>query len=271
MPISKRIDIARKAFDKKDLEKTKIAHTKKAIASSVHKHHADETHGGGGKYLGDFVYGSIDGIVTTFAVVSGVTGASLSVNIILILGFANLIADGLSMAVGNFLSIKAGREFVEKERKREEWEIENYPKGEIEEIREIFKKKGFSGKALESAVKIITSNKKIWIDTMMKEELELISDNKSAVKGALATYAAFVSLGLIPLLAYILSYFIPFFNQNTFLIAIVATLLTLFLVGVLKIYITKLSWLRSGMETMLIGGLAATASYGIGYFVSLLV
>jgi VIT1/CCC1 family predicted Fe2+/Mn2+ transporter len=72
----------------------------------------------------DFVYGAIDGSVTTFAVVAGVVGAALSPSIILILGFANLFADGFSMAIGNYLGTKSQKEYIEKERKREEWEIE---------------------------------------------------------------------------------------------------------------------------------------------------
>lgn len=236
---------------------------------NIKKHnHKEKT---SGKYLGDFVYGAIDGIVTTFAVVSGVTGAALSSNIILILGFANLIADGMSMATGNFLSIRSDREYYDREKKREEWEIENQPEEEKADIKKIYANKGFSGKDLDNIVNVITSNKEVWVDTMMKEELDLSSDHKSPWRGALTTYAAFVALGLIPLLAYVLSYFVEFFNDNTFTIAIIATSATLFLVGVLKTYITKLGWLRSGLETMFVGGLAAGVSYLIGYLISLIV
>jgi len=130
-----RIEKARKAFESKDIASTKKAHSAKAIKAAAEHHQSS------GTYVGDFVYGAIDGSVTTFAVVSGVAGAGLSVNIVVILGLANLVADGFSMAVGNYLSSKSNKEYIEKERKREEWEIEHYPKGEIEEIRSIFRKK----------------------------------------------------------------------------------------------------------------------------------
>src|SRR3989338_11700083 len=87
----------------------------------------------------DFTYGSIDGAVTTFAVVAGVVGASLSPSIVLILGFANLLADGFSMAASNYLSEKAKLQYVDKLRKREIWEMENMRKHEVQEIRDIYK------------------------------------------------------------------------------------------------------------------------------------
>src|SRR3989338_8162321 len=137
---SSRIQRAQKGFKRGDIEETKKAHTKEAIS-------AEEKHSSG-TYVGDFVYGAIDGSVTTFAVVSGVAGAGLSSNVVIILGLANLLGDGLSMAIGNYLSSKSEREFVQQERKREEWEIEHYPEGEVEEIRQIFLRKGFKGKQL---------------------------------------------------------------------------------------------------------------------------
>ena len=89
----------------------------------------------------DFVYGGTDGAITTFAIVSGAFGASLSISVILILGFANLLADGFSMSIGNYLSRRTNKEYIEKERRKEEWSIDNLTKEEKEEIREIYKNK----------------------------------------------------------------------------------------------------------------------------------
>src|SRR3989338_8992798 len=142
--MASRIQKARKAFEQKDISSAKEAHTAKSIHDSMHR----ESHVTSGQYLGEFVYGAVDGTVTTFAVVAGAAGGSLSPGIVLILGFANLIADGFSMAAGNFMSERTQSDFVDKERKREEWEIETVPEGEREEIREIFRKKVFKGKDL---------------------------------------------------------------------------------------------------------------------------
>ena len=112
-------------------------------------------------HFDDFIYGSIDGAVTTFAIVAGVIGAGLSPGIILILGFANLFADGFSMATANYQASKARNEYIQMKRKQEEWEIDNFEDQEKEEIRDIYKKKGFKDELLEEVVRIITSRKKV--------------------------------------------------------------------------------------------------------------
>jgi VIT1/CCC1 family predicted Fe2+/Mn2+ transporter len=111
--------------------------------------------------LEDFVYGATDGAVTTFAIVAGVVGASLSPAIVLILGFANLFADGFSMAIGNYLATKSQKEYIERARKREEWEIDNLADQERQEIRDIYADKGFKDEILEEIVRIITSRRKV--------------------------------------------------------------------------------------------------------------
>ena len=266
--MTNRIQKARKAFEEKDVALARTAHTKKAIQE---KAHGSEPHVTTGQYLGEFVYGAIDGTVTTFAVVSGAAGASLSPGIVVILGFANLLADGFSMASGNFLSERTQKDYIEKERRREEWEIENVPGGEVQEIREIFRKKGFKGRDLEKAVSIITSDKKVWVDTMMADELGLIESPKSPWKTAANTYFGFLIIGIIPLLAYVLSYFWQFFAQNTFKIAIVMTLIALIVIGVIKRYVTKKDLWKSVIETVFVGGAAAVIAYFIGFFLRWLV
>ncbi|MGB3365475.1 MAG: VIT1/CCC1 transporter family protein [Thermodesulfobacteriota bacterium] len=217
------------------------------------------------KYLPDFVYGGIDGSVTTFAIVAGVTGASLSPSIVLILGFANLFADGFSMAVGNYLSTKSKREYADKIRKSEEDSIANIPEEETQEIREIFSEKGFSGRQLDDAVEIITSNQDVWVDTMMKDEFGIFEDQTSPLKSAFVTFISFNLIGFIPLLAYVLSYFSDSFRSNTFTLSIILTSIAFFIVGSVKGRIVSTSWLYSGFETLLIGGVAAIIAYYVGY------
>jgi vacuolar iron transporter family protein len=252
-----RIKKARKAFDKKSIEELKQSHTPKGIGEDHHKNH--------GSYVGDFVYGAIDGSVTTFAVVSGVAGAALSSNIVIILGLANLLADGFSMAVGNYLSSKSNTEFIEKERKREKWEIESYPEGEREEIREIFRKKGFKGKDLDKAVKIITSNEKVWVDTMMSDELKLMEEKASPVSKGMVTFAAFIIVGSIPLLPYFLSMVFEAVKEIVYPLSVFMTFVAFFLIGSAKVHVTKKNWFKSGMETLFVGGIAAVIAYGIGF------
>ena len=263
--MASRIKQAQEAYEKGDLAAAKAVHTKQAIQ------HAESHNKGEGKYLGEFVYGAIDGTVTTFAIVAAAAGASLSAGTVLILGFANLLADGFSMASGNFLSERAQKEYIAKERKREEWEVEHMPEGEVAEIREIFQKKGFKGKDLDRAVEIITSDKKVWVDTMMSDELGLIHHGKSAWKTAAMTYAGFLSIGVIPLLSYLFAYFLPFFQQRTFLIGIGMTGVALVVIGVVKRRVTKKSLWGSVLETVFVGGFAAAISYLIGWFLRWLI
>lgn len=125
----KRIDEARKAFQKKDVTASVAAHDP-ALIEQEYWHKT-----GQGKYVGPAVYGACDGIVTTFAVVAGVAGAKLPATVVLIMGLANLLADGLSMAMGDYLSGRAEERYRRSERERELWEIEHYPEGEKEKIK----------------------------------------------------------------------------------------------------------------------------------------
>ncbi|OGD49565.1 hypothetical protein A3B59_03395 [Candidatus Beckwithbacteria bacterium RIFCSPLOWO2_01_FULL_49_47] len=215
----------------------------------------------------DVVYGANDGIVTTFAVVAGVAGARLSPAIVLILGFANLLADGLAMAIGNYLGTKSELEYIKRERKMEEWEVDHLPDLEKKEVEAIMAKKGFKGQDLKKAVAIITADKKVWVDCMMVEELGLIAeDDASPVKNGLATFIAFSVAGLFPLLPYVFARLSPL---SPFDLSIIFTALALFTVGSLRTLVTRRHPLRSGIEMLLVGAIAALAAYLVGYFIDL--
>lgn len=209
-------------------------------------------------YVRDWIYGGIDGAVTTFAVVSGVAGAELSATIVLILGFANLIADGFSMAASNFLGTRAELEDYRRLEKIEYRHIEQFPEGEREEIRQIYREKGFEGEELEKAVELITADKDRWVQTMLTEEYGLPGEIRSPWKAALSTFAAFLICGLIPLLAYL------FGAKNSFFISSVLTGITFFVIGSVKSRWSTSSWLRSGAETFFVGTLAAALAYAVG-------
>jgi len=223
-------------------------------------------------HFDDFIYGSIDGAVTTFAIVAGVMGASLPSGIILILGFANLFADGFSMAAANYQASKARNEFVEMKRKQEEWEIDNLGEQEREEIRDIYREKGFKDKLLEDVVRIITSRRKIWVDTMMKEELGLIEDEKNPIHGSVSTFVGFNLVGLIPLIPFMIFMIIGVeLNSEAFVYSIASVLAAFFLVGMIKGKIVKKSMLHSGINTLIIGGVAAIVAYLVGYGLNFLI
>jgi vacuolar iron transporter family protein len=258
--LSERLLQATEAFKKKDLEATKKAHTPEAIKHSVEPHRT-----GSGAYIGEAVYGALDGVVTSFAVVAGVAGAKLAAGVVVIIGFANLIGDGLSMGVGSYLSSKSKREYQQSERERERWEVENYPEGEINEIREIYRKKGFQGEDLERAVKVITSNKDIWVETMMNEELGIINEEGHPFYSGLSTFLAFIVAGFVPLLFFVLGRAIPSIARFAFGMSVLLTAVTLFGVGSLKVMVTQTKWWKSGLEMLLVGGATALGAYLVGY------
>jgi VIT1/CCC1 family predicted Fe2+/Mn2+ transporter len=215
-------------------------------------------------YFGDFVFGAIDGGVTTFAIVAGVAGAGMSRNVAIILGVANLLADGFSMAVGNYLSARVEKESVERVRRLEAMHVDQIPEGEREEIRQIFSGKGFSGELLEKVVDVITRDRKRWIDTMVSEEFGLRLDSPSPWTTGSVTFVAFFIAGLVPLMPYLLP--IQPNASLTFSISAVTTGGLFFLVGLLRGKILDRPWLTSGIEILLIGGLAAVVAYAVGAF-----
>lgn len=218
-----------------------------------------------GTYIGDFVYGANDGIITTFAVVAGATGAALSPGIIIILGLANLVADGFSMAASSFLSRTSERDFWKAQRKREEWEVKEFPEIEKQEIREILQKWGVAKERIEPATQDIIKDKDRWISLMMREELDLREiDSASPVKHGIATFFAFVIAGFMPLLPYMFFGISPHFQ---FPVAVAATGISLFSVGAARTLVTTESFLKSGLEMLLVGGLASALAFTIGWAV----
>lgn len=218
------------------------------------------------QYISEFVYGGIDGCVTTFAVVSGAAGASLDSSVVIILGFANLIADGFSMSVGSYLSNKSELENFKKHERIEYQEIENDPEEEREEVRQIFRKKGFTGALLEDVVDVITEKKDRWVDTMMKEELSMMRQPKSPLSMAAVTFISFLAIGIIPLLVYLYDYLGGAGVQHLFRSSIVMTSLAFIGIGFLKAAVTRTGTLKSVAETLSLGAAAAVLAYYTGHF-----
>jgi VIT1/CCC1 family predicted Fe2+/Mn2+ transporter len=215
-------------------------------------------------YLHDFIYGAIDGAVTTFAVVSGVEGADLGASVVIILGGANLVADGFSMAVSNYLGSRAERQRRELARREEELHIRLVPDGEREEIRQIFAAKGFEGEDLDRVVGVITSDPDLWADTMMTEELGYGASQPNELRAAASTLLAFMTIGFLPLAAFVYDLIAPGELENAFAWSAAMTGVAFFIVGSLKARFVDQSWWRAGLETLAVGGLAAVLAYAAG-------
>jgi len=209
-------------------------------------------------YLRDTVYGAIDGTVTTFAIVAGVVGADLSVRVILVLGIANVLADGFSMAAANYSGTKAELDDARRLRAIEERHVSLVPDGEKAELKEILRLKGLDGDVLDAATAAIAKDKRAWIDMMLVEEYGLSPVDPQPLRAALATFGAFLAAGIVPLLPYLLSVTDAFFWS----IGLTASLF--FGVGAAKARWSLAPWWRSGLETLAIGGAAAAIAFFVG-------
>ncbi len=209
-------------------------------------------------YLRDWIYGGIDGAVTTFAIVAGVVGAELSVGVVLVLGVANLVADGFSMAASNYSGTKAEIDDYERIKQIELRHIRNQPEGEREELRQIYRNKGFEGEELERMVDLLSRHEDVWVETMLSEEYGLSAVQRSPALAAWATFAAFIICGAVPLVPFVLGI------EASALAATIATGIVFFIIGAMKSYWSTQRWYMSGLETFVIGIAAAGMAYGIG-------
>ncbi len=232
----------------------------KTLNSKSITRHTEAVHVPGGSIVRELVFGANDGLVAAFAVASGVNGAGVRSEVILVAGLAELIGGTISMALGAYLSTKSQIEYYRGEMSREGYEVDNFPEVERQEVKEIYQSKGFSGEILDKVISQITADKKRWVDIMMQEELGLSLDlTVSPLKSGLATGAAYAFGALMPILPYL------FMQPGSGLIAsAVLTLSVLFGVGAAKTVVTGKSPWRSGFESIAIGGLAAAATFIAG-------
>ena len=219
-------------------------------------------------YLKEIVYGGNDGIVTTFAVVAGFAGAQQGAAIpqipllsVLLFGMANLFADGVSMSLGSFLSLRSEKDVYRSEKAKELHEIAHSTAFEKEETIEILEKKGFRETDAKAMAAIYEKNPSYWAQFMMHEELELPNPEKeNPLAVGIATFLSFVSFGIIPLLPYIV---MPG-ASNLFMISVGFTGSSLLLLGALRYMVSKRSLPKALFETLLIGGTAASVAYLVG-------
>lgn len=217
----------------------------------------------GGPHVEDFVFGANDGIITTFAIVAGATGGALGTIVILILGFANLLADGVSMGASNYLAKRSRNDYIDSQREMEEWEVDHMPEQEKDEVRRIFQEKGIEGEQLDAVVEAITQNRPAWIDIMMTHELGLVDGGSPPIKHGLATFGAFVVAGFVPLVPYLFCS-----GESCFVFSAAAAGVTLFATGALRTLITGINWARGGLEMLGVGSIAAGVAYGVGRLIA---
>jgi DNA damage-binding protein 1 len=233
-------------------------------------------HRAGGDVIKSIVFGGLDGIITTFAIVAAVAGASLDIKVIILLGFSNLLADAVSMGLGDYLSSSAELDYQRQERKKEMWEYQNDPEGEKCEMIELYTDKlGFSAEDARKVIDIYTSKPEYaaaFVDHMCTVELEFMppGEDENPAWDGFVTFSSFIIFGSVPMWLYVIFYVAGYDEPDTdgvrFAVACVVTALTLFALGYVKAFITKMgSALRSGSLMMLNGSLAAASAYLVGW------
>ena len=216
-------------------------------------------------YIRDIVFGFGDGVNTSLGIVAGIGGASVGVDIVILAAIIGMFTGAKAMAVQNYLAVKSQIEILQSEIKREEYEIENAPEDERKEIEEIYKSKGFAGEELNMVVNKITSNKGVWLKTMLTEELGLnLEILGNPIKGAIVMFISFLIGGILPILPYFIVKTGLINNFTALLIAISISLLSSFMVGAIKGRLAKKSWVKGGLEMSLLGTGIALLGYGIG-------
>jgi VIT1/CCC1 family predicted Fe2+/Mn2+ transporter len=220
-----------------------------------------------GMLLKDAVFGVNDGIVSMLALVAGLSAASMTRQVVVIAGFAEAFAGAISMAIGSYISTKSQVEFLKSELRSEDMALKKSPRVEKEHLRAIYAKRGLKGRELDCVVNAIISNKTVWKEVMQKEELgfsETILENP--LKGAVVMFVAFTLASMVPLIPYL--YATP--GPLAFTFSLFNGFVVLFLVGVGKTYFTGKNKLASGLEMIVVGGIATALAYGIGTYLPLL-
>jgi vacuolar iron transporter family protein len=224
-----------------------------------------EKHFTAGETVRDVVIGMADGLTVPFALAAGLTGAIASSHIVITAGFAEIAAGSIAMGLGGYLAARSDAEHYASERKREEDEIVTVPDIEAQEVQEIFKTYGLNETESASVVAALRQRPRDWVDFMMRFELGLEKPVPGrALKSALTIALSYVVGGIIPLSAYL----ILADAHSALKVSIAVTLAALLGFGAIKGRFTGAPMLRSGLQTALIGGLAAAAAFGIARLIS---
>ncbi|HZJ28171.1 MAG TPA: VIT1/CCC1 transporter family protein [Acidimicrobiia bacterium] len=209
-------------------------------------------------YVRDLVYGAVDGTVTTFAVVAGAWGAGLSTRIVLVLGVANLVADGFSMGAANYLGVRSEEQRRRRTRDDELEHIAVVPEGEREEIRQIFAAKGFRADDLDRVVDVITENRERWVQTMLTEEHGFAPHPAVPLRNALATFSAFVVVGFVPIAPFAAVAVVGGELSRPFVLSAALTAAAFLVVGAARGLVAERAPWRTALGTFTVGATAAS-------------
>lgn len=267
-----RQDQAKKSFKKNDVEMSKTTHDTCPCDAAEEKHKIAQ-----GQFIKSIIYGGLDGIISTFVVICSIEGGSFNPVFALVLGFSNLIGDAISMGMGDYISSTADIEHQKTEYKREKWEFDVNPEGEIAEMIELMEESGVSHEDAELIMRTTAKYPDLFMDQMMYYELGFmpLDENEMPAKQGVVTFFAFILFGLVPLLSYVLFGLLPWETYDSidnvnlsFAISCIATAITLFLLGAVKANFSSEKWFLSGIKVTAMGAVACAASYAIGYLVS---
>jgi vacuolar iron transporter family protein len=224
-----------------------------------------EKHFMASEFVRDIVIGMSDGLTVPFALAAGLTGAVASTHIVVTAGLAEIAAGSIAMGLGGYLAAKTDLQHYDAERKREYNEVENIPKAEREEVAVVFRDYGLDEETTNSVVDAMCSDKDRWVDFMMRYELGLEKPNPTRARKSASTIAlSYIVGGMVPLVSYI---FIPTIMTALY-VSIAMTLTALFVFGFIKGHFTGIKPFKGGIQTVLIGGLAATAAFIIARLIS---
>ncbi|NOH01229.1 MAG: hypothetical protein HND47_04270 [Chloroflexi bacterium] len=213
-----------------------------------------------GSGLSDFILGAQDGLVNVLGVVLGIAAATNDARVVLVAGLATTFAESISMGAVAFTTTLADADLYQSEREREYRHIVEAPKLETEEIRDIYKRKGFNGELLNRIVQTITANEDVWVAVMMAEEHQLSPvDRRTAMRAAWVVGLSAIVGSLVPIAPFM---FLPV--STSMWVSVLVTALVLFAIGAYKARVTVGKPMRSGMEMMLIGTISALAGYLVG-------
>ena len=230
--------------------------------------HIEENHASQkAKYVKNIIYGGLDGIITTFSIIAAAVGANLEMKTIIAMSVANLIADGLSMGLGDYLSSHFENKYINSEKAKEEYEYIHNRDYEIEELKDLYINEGLNEEDAKIIVDILSKDdyKDIFIKHMVSLELGLELPDNNPAKDGLVTFGSFLIFGFIPVFFYIIFYASNVNYYDTFITICFISATTMFLLGCFQAYLTKQKIFTAGLIIMGNGILASSCAFGIGY------